>query len=172
MPHQVIRYWIKWHDKLIYLYSLVGYLLSPNQIIMVHVQLNRSDIHNKAVVTLIKRLIINPLFVGEAKSRALSNAITKFWNEFSCFYNKKKMFCHAYMWDTNARDDDDTPAYRWHERNSLRLTIVLGKLACLVLSKILGVGTAKQNWKQVKLINKSGQWSNISPEKCKKQVPL
>jgi hypothetical protein len=32
------------------------------------------------------------------------------------------------------------------------LTKVLGKLACLVLSKILGIGTAKRNWKQVKKI--------------------
>jgi hypothetical protein len=31
-------------------------------------------------------------------------------------------------------------------------TKVLGKLACLVLSKILGIGTAKRNWKQVKKI--------------------
>ncbi len=29
---------------------------------------------------------------------------------------------------------------------------VIGKLACLVLSKILGIGTAKHNWKQVKKI--------------------
>jgi hypothetical protein len=29
---------------------------------------------------------------------------------------------------------------------------VLGKLACLGLSKILGIGTAKCNWKQVKNI--------------------
>jgi hypothetical protein len=31
-------------------------------------------------------------------------------------------------------------------------TKVLGKLACLVLSKILGIGTAERNWKQVKKI--------------------
>jgi hypothetical protein len=47
----------------------------------------------------------------------------------------------------------------------------LGKLACLVLSKILSVGTAEQNWKQVKLI-KSGQCSNINSDKCKKQTIL
>ena len=48
---------------------------------------------------------------------------------------------------------------------------VLGKLACLVLSKILGIGTAERNWKQVKLI-KTGQCSNIHADKCKKQVTL
>jgi hypothetical protein len=34
----------------------------------------------------------------------------------------------------------------------LSRTKVLGKLACLVLSKKLGIGTAKLNWKQVKKI--------------------
>ena len=48
---------------------------------------------------------------------------------------------------------------------------VLGKLACLVQSKILGIGTAERNWKQVKLM-KSGQQSSIGSEKCKKQVAL
>ena len=79
------------------------------------------------------------------------------------------MYRHEYMWETKARDD--TPAFCWHERNSLHTTRVLGKLACLVLSKILGVGTAKRNWKQVKLI-KAGQRSSISSDKTKKQVTL
>jgi len=169
MDDQVMTFWIKRRDKLIHPYSLVGYLLSPNKVIMAHAGANRSDLHNKAVITLIKRLIVNPLLVGEAMSQALSVAINTFWDEFGWFQNKKKMFRHDYMWETRARDD--TPAFRWHERNSLRSTSVLGKLACLVLSKILGVGTAERNWKQVKLI-KSGQRTSISSERCKKQVTL
>jgi hypothetical protein len=39
-------------------------------------------------------------------------------------------------------------------------TKVLGKLACMVLSKILGIGTAKRNWKQVKKI-KYGDRANL-----------
>ena len=45
---------------------------------------------------------------------------------------------------------------------------VLGKLACFVLLKILGIGTAERNWKQVKAI-KSGQWVNTGIDKTKKQ---
>ena len=40
---------------------------------------------------------------------------------------------------------------------------MLGKLACLVLSKILRIGTAERNWK-VKAI-KSGQWVNPGQDK-------
>jgi hypothetical protein len=46
---------------------------------------------------------------------------------------------------------------------------VLGKLACLVLSKILGIGTAERNWKQVKAV-KSSQRVKTGINKTKKQV--
>ena len=169
MVDEIMRYWIKRRDKLIHPYLLVGYLLSPNQTIMAHAREHRSDMHNKAVITLITRLILDPLLVGNARSEALSEAINIFWDEFNHFQNKKRMYRHEYMWEAKARDD--MPAYCWHERNSLHTTRVLGKLACLVLSKILGVGTAERNWKQVKLI-KAGQRSSISSDKTKKQVTL
>ena len=47
----------------------------------------------------------------------------------------------------------------------------MGKLACLVLSKILGIGTAKQNWKQVKFI-RSGLRSHTDTDRVKKQAAL
>jgi hypothetical protein len=43
---------------------------------------------------------------------------------------------------------------------TLPRTKVLGKLACLVLSQILGIGTAERNWKQVKKI-KYGDRANL-----------
>jgi hypothetical protein len=39
----------------------------------------------------------------------------------------------------------------------------LEKLACLLLSRILGIGTAKHNWEQVKMI-KDRDRSNLGPE--------
>jgi len=48
---------------------------------------------------------------------------------------------------------------------------VLGWLACLVLSKILGIGTgtAERNWKQVKAV-KSGQQVNTTLDRTMTQV--
>jgi hypothetical protein len=37
---------------------------------------------------------------------------------------------------------------------------LLGKLACLVLTRILGIGTAKRNWEQVKKV-KYGDLANL-----------
>ena len=93
------------------------------------------------------------MLVGEEKSNHLSKYIDTFWNEYDNFVNRRGCFSHKYMWD--AAQGDDVKAYRWHQRYSLQGTKVLGKLACLVLSKILGIGTAERNWKQVKYI-KSG----------------
>jgi hypothetical protein len=43
---------------------------------------------------------------------------------------------------------------------TLPRTKVLGKLACLILSKNLRIGTAKRSWKQVKKI-KHGDRANL-----------
>ena len=48
------------------------------------------------------------------------------------------------------------------------MTKVSGKLACLVLLNILGIGTAEQNWKQVNTV-KLGQQVNTSIAKTTKQ---
>jgi hypothetical protein len=99
----------------------------------------------------------------------LAEAVNTFWDKFACFTTKKKMFRFPYMWEKTQRDA--IPAYRWHQRHSFHSTKDLGKLACLVLFKILGIGTAERNWKQVKLI-KTGQCSNIHADKYEKQVTL
>jgi hypothetical protein len=136
---------------------------------MAHAYANRSTMHNDAVVHLIKKLIVNPMLVGDEKSLHLSKDIKTFWNEYDDFVNMRGCFSHKYMWD--AARGDNVKAYQWHQRYSLQGTKVLGKLACLVLSKILGIGTAEQNWKQAKYI-KLGQCSYTDTDKVKKQAAL
>jgi hypothetical protein len=63
------------------------------------------------------------------------------------------------MWYA-AGKSDFVVAGRWHHTWMLPRTKVLRKLACLVLSKILGIGTAEHNWKQVKKI-KYGDRANL-----------
>ena len=55
--------------------------------------------------------------------------------------------------------------YIW--RYSVGSTIILGRLGCIVCSKILGIGTAERNLKQIKAI-KTGQRAALGAEKCKK----
>ncbi len=73
-------------------------------------------IQNEAVVRLIKKPIVNPIFVGEEKSKHLSKDIDTFWDEFDNFINRRGCFFHKYMWD--AAWGDDIKAYQWHQRYS------------------------------------------------------
>ena len=72
MSNVIMRFWLKRRDKLIHNYSLVGYLLLPNPTIMAHVNDNRSEIHQKVVVSFIKRLIVSQLLVGSDRTQCLA----------------------------------------------------------------------------------------------------
>ncbi len=92
MDHVAMRFWIKRQDHLIHDYSLAGYLLSPNVTIVAHAYANRSTMHNDVVVHLIKKLIVNPMLVGDEKSLHLSKDIKTFWNEYDDFVNMHGVF--------------------------------------------------------------------------------
>jgi hypothetical protein len=105
--------------------------------------------------------------VGTERNNERAKLIDTFMEEYGDFTNKRGMFARDNIWIMAS--DINTKAYRWHYKYSLSTTKVLGKLACLVLSKILGIGTAERNWKQVKAV-KSGQRVNTGINKTAKQV--
>ena len=163
----VMRFWLKRRPKIIHDYSLVGYILSPNSTIMAHAIDNKTIDHDQAAKRLITKLILDPTLVGTERNIARANLIDTFMEEYGDFTNKRGMFARDNIWIMAA--DENAKAYQWHFKYSLPTTKVLGKLACLVLSKILGIGTAERNWKQVKAV-KSGQQVNTSIDRTKKQV--
>ena len=163
----VMRFWLKRKPKLIHDYSLVGYILAPNPTIMAHAVVNKTINHDQAAERLITKLILNPTLVGTERNNEIAKLIDTFMDEYGDFTNKRGMFARDNIWIIAA--DEYAKAYRWHFKYSLTTTKVLGKLACLVLSKILGIGTAERNWKQVKAV-KSGQRVNTGIDKTKKQV--
>jgi len=55
------------------------------------------------------------------------------------------------MWNEPDKEERIVSC-QWHLTWTVNRSTILGKLACLVLSKILGIGTAERNWKQVKKI--------------------
>ena len=70
------------------------------------------------------------------------------------------------MWDQIS--DDVGESYRWMQNYGIPNSKVLGKLGCLVLSKILGSGSAERHYKIQKLMMR-GQRANLGPERAKKQ---
>jgi len=162
-----MRFWLKRRDKLIHDYSLVGFILSPNPTIMASAVLNKTQMHDDAVERLIAKLILDQSLVGDERNRQRAKLIDTFLTEYGDFINKRGAFAKDHIWIT--AEDPDLKAFRWHQKYSLTCTKVLGQLACLVLSKILGIGTAERNSKQVKAV-KSGQRVNTTMDKTMKQV--
>ena len=163
----IMQFWKKRRPKLIHDYSLVGYILSPNPRIMEDAITNKAQIHDDAAERLITKLLLDPALVGNERTVQRAKLIDSFMEEYGAFTNRLGMFARDNIWIIAA--DETIKAYKWHYKYSHHQTKVLGKLACLVLSKILGIGTAERNWKQVKAV-KSGQRVNTSIDKTKKQV--
>ena len=134
---------------------------------MEHAVDNKVQIHDDAAERLITKLLLDPALVGNERTVQRAKLIDSFMEEYGDFTNRRGMFARDNIWIIAA--DETTKAYKWHYKYSYHQTKVLGKLACLVLSKILGIGTAERNWKQVKAV-KSGQRVNTSIDKTKKQV--
>jgi hypothetical protein len=162
-----MRFWLKRRSKLIHDYSLVGYILSPNPTIMASAVLNKTQLHDDAAERLITKLLLDGSLVGEQCNVVRAKLIDTFYTEYGDFIHKRNAFARDHIWIT--AQDPNLKAFRWHQKYSLTVTKVLGQLACLVLSKILGIGTAERNWKQVKAV-KSGQRVNTTMDKTMKQV--
>jgi hypothetical protein len=88
-------------------------------------------------------LILSPIVVGHAKTVQKTVLIKAVNEEYTMFVNKKgKNSKNKNMW-LMARGED-LSAVRWHCNYTVPSTKVLGKLACLVLSKVTGGGSVKR----------------------------
>lgn len=163
----VMRMWIKRRHLIVHDYSLVGYMLAPHPSIMEHCLLNKTMQHVEAVEKLVTKLLLNPALVGMDREREKARLIDTFHSEYRDFSCRMGHFARVHIWA--LAEDSQEEAFHRHQNYSLLYTQVLGKLACLVPSKILGIGTAERNWKQVKAV-KSGQRTNTSVIKAKHQV--
>ncbi len=110
-----------------------------------------SPIYCDAVKRLIGKLLVPDHLTSNERKECLAEMTTLFFNEHQMFMNQTGILINDTMW-LAAGMNDFVVACRWHHTWTLPRTKVLDKLACLVLSKILGIGTAKRNWKQVKKI--------------------
>jgi hypothetical protein len=118
-----------------------------------------SPIYSDAVEHLIGKLLVPEHLTSTEHKECFAEMTTKFFDEHQKFVNQTGILYNDIMWYA-AGKSDFVVACRWHHTWTLPRTKVLGKLACLVLSKSLGIGTAERNWKQVKKI-KYGDRANL-----------
>jgi hypothetical protein len=73
----------------------------------------------------------------------------KFWAEWQKFQGKTGPFySRAYIWNSDHLQTG--ASHLWHQQYSIPFTDYLGKVACRVTSKILGIGSAERAWGSVK----------------------
>jgi hypothetical protein len=118
-----------------------------------------SPIYSDAVKRLIGKLLIPDHLTSNEHKECLAKITTLFFDEHQMFMNQTGILNNDTMW-LAAGKNGFVVACQWHHSWTLPRTKVFGKLACLVLSKNLGIGTAERNWKQVKKI-KHGDRANL-----------
>jgi hypothetical protein len=118
-----------------------------------------SPIYSDAVEHLIEKLLVPENLTSTERKECLADMTTKCFDEHQKFVSQTGILNSDTMWYL-AGKRDFVVACHWHYTWTLSRTKVLGKLACLVLSNILGIGTAKHNWKQVSKI-KYGDHANL-----------
>jgi hypothetical protein len=103
-----------------------------------------SPTYSDAVIHLIGKLLVPANLTSTECKECLAEMTTKFFNEHQKFVNQTGILNSDTMWYADGKSDF-VVACCWHHTWTLLRTKVLGKLASLVLSKILGIGTAKCN---------------------------
>ena len=182
LEYQVMVLWLKRRPKLIHDYSLAGYILAPHRKIMqdASVRMRESTIYTDAVSRLIGKLLVDDdtnnrlRLIGKlvaanggtnnrlalSRTEQIAQSTIVFLREHRNFANRTGTYDNTIMW-SEPDNDEFIVSCHWHLTWTVPRSTVLGKLACLVLSKILGIGSAERNWKQVKKL-KSGDRSNLS----------
>ena len=165
---KVIALWQKRRDKLVSDFAIAGWLLSPMSEIRIDSHNNMTGVHRNAVDRLLKKMYGAAL---ADDSDELAGILNTFWAEFELFQNKLGPFEKPYIWNTTNSDLQLGKSHIWHKKNSFFDTKILGKFACRVCSKIVGMGSAERNWGDVKHL-KSMKRSHLSPEAVEKQATI
>ena len=136
-----------WHKRRPYLehsYAVAGWFMSPAEPIMVDVQTHHSPGDRRTVEDLIYKLLLKPQLTEEATRRAKLDLTLTFWREWREFQTKQEYFCLEMLgWDDPQRE---TAPHIWHQVWTLPYTKVLGKVACIICSKLCGQGQAEREW--------------------------
>jgi hypothetical protein len=164
------RHWTYYRSQLLTDYVRVAYLLSPNP--KVHADANENmEAEDKLAMerVLVKLFLPGYIEDNEVWERKKAPMVDELFSELKDFQQKLGYFKKMSIWI--AAEDPNLPSYLWHQKYSLIFTKWLGKLACIVLSKMLGIGEAERIWKVNKQV-RGGQRSRLTPEKTKKQSTI
>ena len=162
-----------WHarfNSLINPYVIAGWSLSPHPTIQAHVKEHFNADFKKTISALVIKLLV-PRMDDPVKYKQLcSKVLNTYWNEWDGFNTRSGVFDEELpCWSSSDIDNNQTA--KWHKCNSFYETEYLGKFACRVTSKIVGIGNAERCWGDVKTL-KDGKRAHLSSEATSKQATV
>jgi hypothetical protein len=101
----------------------------------------------------------------------MGELINTFWTEFEEFQARTGPYANREFIFKNNLDLRTGSSHIWHKKNTLKYTMIFGKFACRVCSKILGIGSAERSWGDVKHL-KTNKRAHLSGERVKKQATI
>ena len=169
LGQKVVEIWLKRRDRLVTDFAIAGWLLSPIPEVYRDSSSNQTGEHREAVDRLLKKMMGSE-FADD--SEELAGVMNTFWDEFEQFKAKKGPFAKSYIWNEATNSDLSLgKSHIWHKKNSYFQTKILGRFACRVCSKIVGMGSAERNWGDVKHL-KTEKRSHLSAEATEKQATI
>jgi len=166
-----IWHWEKCKTRIEHEYSIAGWALCVMEDIRKDVQLRMTGDHQSAIDKVVTRLHAPPCANtnNAVSSMTIAEILDTFWNKFKAFQQRTYPFDAASCW--LSQDVVNGNSYLWHEKYSMRQTLVFGFIACRGTNKLCGIGAAERSWGGVKQI-KDGKRSHLSGESTEKRSIL
>ena len=153
-------------------YVVAAWILSPVPEIQQHVRDNLKPKYKTVVVELLVKLMVDhQLEEGDARDEKIAEVTNDFWEEWNAFNTRTGDVFDGKKYIWKSKDITTNKSWQWHKINSLCETKVLGKFACRVVSKIIGIGNAERCWGDVKHL-KDGKRSHMSSKSISMQATI
>jgi hypothetical protein len=195
LGRNILALWERRKVNMVSDFCIAGLLLAPLQDVMEDVRANRTGVHNEAMDRIIKKLYYN------RTKDELGTILDMFWTEWDEFNQRNGRFgdVRKYIWNSELLRKQRSA--KWHGQYTVPntevsfgggsfvlllffvvcLTIdpslsylseqVLGKVACRILSALLGIGIAERSWGAVKQL-KQGQRAHLGGESVRMQATI
>jgi hypothetical protein len=164
----MVAAWIKRSEKLRTDISIAGWMCSADPLVMKDVNDNHKGNHREQVNKLLQQWYLHEVGYNSEKMGQLINT---FWQEFEDFQSKIGPYENREYIFNNHIDISNGNIHYWHKKETLHYTIIFGRFACRVCSKILGIGSAERSWGDVKHL-KTNQRSHLSSRATKMQATI
>jgi hypothetical protein len=155
-------------QQLMHPFSIAAWICSP--VPQVQATWGRMDESDKRVVNALIVKFYGTHGLNEPQTRKESDEmISLFWDERDHFATRSGDFADGYKWTSS--DILNNRSHFWHKKHSVHCTAIFGKFACVVTSKIIGIGSAERQWRDVKQL-KQGQRTHLSAPAVRMQSTL